>query len=151
VHPSRWAARNTNGRGQSDNPLGLSPTKAGSNVRAYGHVALISQRRASTHSGTHDAPENRTERAPQNIPVPSRREIQRRLDGNAYDRLRTAHLDEWRPATLTEEGLVLDMVNARWRLNRLQHLITAAIERQMEEERRKSMTWSSSTKNPAKT
>jgi hypothetical protein len=49
-------------------------------------------------------------------------------DGAAYERFRAAFLDEWQPATPTEEGLVLDMVNARWRLQRIQQLMTVAIE-----------------------
>jgi hypothetical protein len=60
-------------------------------------------------------------------------------DSNAYDRLRNAYPDEWRPAT-PEEGLVLDMVNARWRLNRIQHLITSALEQYVAES---SLGWRS--------
>jgi hypothetical protein len=53
-------------------------------------------------------------------------------DDQAYRRLCSAYLDEWKPATPTEKDLVLEMANARWRLQRIQRLITEAIDRYTE-------------------
>lgn len=52
-------------------------------------------------------------------------------DADLYHRLLNAYLDEWQPATPTEEDLVMDLANTRWRLQRIQQLVSATIEREI--------------------
>jgi len=49
-----------------------------------------------------------------------------------YLRSRDAHLAEWAPATETEHNLVIDIIDARWRLRRFSTLETAAIDFEVE-------------------
>ena len=65
--------------------------------------------------------------------IHSTRVVLEHEDPTLYDRLLGAYLDEWQPATPTEEALVLDMVNSRWRLQRIQHLASAMVEQEMED------------------
>ncbi len=46
----------------------------------------------------------------------------------AYADMRDAHIVEWAPATETEYNLVIDIVDARWRLRRFSVLETAALD-----------------------
>jgi len=52
-------------------------------------------------------------------------------DQAAYLEGRDILLEEWDPATQTEQGFVMDIVDARWRLNRLGTIETAALDLEM--------------------
>jgi len=56
-------------------------------------------------------------------------------DHSLYLASREAHLAEWSPATETEHNLVIDIVDARWRLRRFSTLETAAIDFEVERTR----------------
>jgi hypothetical protein len=49
-------------------------------------------------------------------------------DHSMYVELRESHLREWAPVTETEHDLVIDIVDARWKLRRFQTFETAALD-----------------------
>jgi hypothetical protein len=56
-------------------------------------------------------------------------------DHNAYRKLLDDYMEEWQPATRGERDLVRDLVNARWRLDRILVFETSAIDLEMDRQR----------------
>jgi hypothetical protein len=97
-------------------------------------MATLKQIEASRRNGTKSkgpvTPEGKTRVSQNGIKhgIYTQTVVLENEDENLYNLWRDNHLAEWAPATDTEHNLVIDIVDARWRLRRLSVLETKALD-----------------------